>query len=802
MVIISLSFGITSAQVVDYQSNDLINTISIAQDNYQFVEANENKYVRIIYLVPADSIEKPEYTMALENAARHLQAWFYDSLGLDKTFLLSDPIVEVFQTPHESSWYSTNPNGIRYWGFWNNILQDGFPPTGGMVNDPNNRWVFYIDANPGCDQCGGCGGNGIVVISANDLKGLVGYEIDKSCPNVVKTFESCRYVGGMGHELGHALGIMHPPECDEDSPLCWDEDIMGFGYTTYPVAYFNESDKEKLNNSPFIQYIDIEDLDYTVDCMELTDTCLFNPISEASIIYGDSIFLEGRYQRTTGIYYDTLYSDVFCDSIIITFLTVEIPPANAEDVSICEGEEPVLSADGENINWYMKCPVPMTDLYDGRDGQSYKAVAIGSQIWMAENLNYYTSNGSWYYGNDSVSFSETYGRLYNWQTAQQVCPADWYLPDEDDWLDLINYLGGTELAGGRIKESGNEHWDLPNKGATNASGFTALPAGKKDFGGGYHHLGYYSKFWSASKVNTDWGKAFEVNSNSGEIFAGTVSKETAFSIRCVRDNNLLIGTGNNLIPGNSSPGIHTFFVTQTILGEESPCDTVILTIGEIPTEPAILDTLICEGDSLNVGGNYYSSTGTYYDTLQSIHGCDSIIITELTAHYLPIIDLGNDTTISTNDTIVLYAGDGFADYFWSNGSNTQTLTLHNLNVGDYEFSVIVIDSNRCSNSDTIQIHVVSPTTGLTKEKFDNILIEVYPNPTRQYLFIEAISNTEAKLTFEFVDVFGNIVFERKTEATDTTDPIGFNIQNLKPGIYILRIRSRDFSWIKKIIKSE
>ena len=143
-----------------------------------------------------------------------------------------------------------------------------------------------MDANPGCDQCSGCGGRGLVVISANDLKGLVGYEIDKSCPNVIRSYKSCRYVGGMGHELGHALGLPHPPECDEEFPSCWDHDLMMYGYTTYPNAFFNEADKISLSNSNFIRDIDVEDHYYPSSCMELNDTCNINIISRKSICYG------------------------------------------------------------------------------------------------------------------------------------------------------------------------------------------------------------------------------------------------------------------------------------------------------------------------------------------------------------------------------------------------------------------------------------------------------------------------------------------------------------------------------------
>ncbi len=844
-----LGFNNAFSQEIELDCFDFIDSTQIPLRKYESSPVDETKYVRFIYLIPADSIEKQEYTLGLENAARHLQNWYYNSLGLNRTFALQDPIVEVYKTSHDANWYSTNPNGSYYMTFWNNILQDGFLLTGGMYNDPNNRWVFYIDANPGCGQCGGCGWKGTVVIGANDLKGLVGYEIDKSCPEVVYSYEPCRYVGGMGHEIGHALGLPHPPECDENFPTCWDHDLMMYGYRTYPDAYFNESDKTRLSNSPFIQNIDIEGLYFPNSCMELVDTCNFNTHSAISIFYGDSILLEGKYQKTSGTYTDTLNSVADCDTIITTYLSIKIPPPEAEDVSICEGEAPVLTAEGENIAWYSVSTNPSTDLYDSRDGQTYNTVVIGDQIWMAENLNYYTSSGSWYYDNDSISHSETYGRLYDWESAQNICPLGWHLPDDADWQELIDYLGGNEVAGGKIKEPGYDHWDPPNTDASNTSGFTALPAGKKDFEGDFHHLGYYTRFWSKSQFHTEWGNTYEVKSNSEEIFTNWIKIETAFSVRCMRDSIVLVGNGNSYTPDYDSPGIYTYYVTQTILGEESSPDTVILTINEIPTEPTRNDSAICDGDSVYAEGSYRTLTGTYYDTLQTIHGCDSVIITELNVYpafetntteeicegdsimlggelqttsgtyydmlltqhgcdsiiltelivnTLPNVYLGNDTIITTNDTIVLDAGAGYIDYLWSGGSNEKTITMYDLSVGDHEYSVWVKSSDNCAGSDTIILHVVLPGSLSDVAIFSDL--EIFPNPTSDFLIVKSNTHIKTDFIITLIDNSGKVVFERKIEKLETKNEIVLDLLNLNNGFYILRINNTELIKIHKIIK--
>lgn len=122
---------------------------------------------------------------------------------------------------------------------------------------------------------------------------------------------------------------------------------------------------------------------------------------------------------------------------------------------------------------------------DKREGQIYYCIQIGDQLWMAENLAYKTNTGCWAYKNEENNVS-IYGYLYNWETACNVCPEGWHLPSNDEFYILINYLGGSTIAGGKMKRTGTTYWKSPNAGATNSSGFTALPGGT-----GY----YYEDGW-------------------------------------------------------------------------------------------------------------------------------------------------------------------------------------------------------------------------------------------------------------------------------------------------------------------
>ncbi len=143
---------------------------------------------------------------------------------------------------------------------------------------------------------------------------------------------------------------------------------------------------------------------------------------------------------------------------------------------------------------------------DSRDGKNYKTVKIGTQTWMAENLAYKNSSGCWAYDNKESNVT-TYGYLYDWETAKNVCPTGWHLPSDAEWTQLTNYLGGEKVAGGKLKETGTTHWKSPNKGATNETGFTAIPGGSCFSTGAFFAIGGYGYWWSATEA-TEAGAAW------------------------------------------------------------------------------------------------------------------------------------------------------------------------------------------------------------------------------------------------------------------------------------------------------
>lgn len=169
---------------------------------------------------------------------------------------------------------------------------------------------------------------------------------------------------------------------------------------------------------------------------------------------------------------------------------------------------------------------------DARDGQVYQFKHIGSQVWMTQNLNYAAPN-SWCY-NDNPTNCSTYGRLYDWNTAVTVAPpAGWHLPSDAEWLTLINFLGGQNIAGGPMKDT--TLWFPPNTGATNGSGFKGLPAGLRDNTGAFMNIGYVSQFWTSTGIDaiSAWFRGLAYNIITVPRYA--YYKSGGFPVRCVRN---------------------------------------------------------------------------------------------------------------------------------------------------------------------------------------------------------------------------------------------------------------------------
>lgn len=174
---------------------------------------------------------------------------------------------------------------------------------------------------------------------------------------------------------------------------------------------------------------------------------------------------------------------------------------------------------------------------DPRDGKVYNTVVIGNQIWMAENLAFKPETGNyWVYDNNQRNL-DTYGYLYDWKTANTVCPSGWHLPSDDEWGELTNFLGGNLEAGNKLKETGTRHWERPNAGATNESGFAALPGGWHNPNRGFQYMGDSGRWWTSSVTdhNAEQYWRMGMRYNRKDVNRASNSNAMGFSVRCVKD---------------------------------------------------------------------------------------------------------------------------------------------------------------------------------------------------------------------------------------------------------------------------
>jgi uncharacterized protein (TIGR02145 family) len=207
-------------------------------------------------------------------------------------------------------------------------------------------------------------------------------------------------------------------------------------------------------------------------------------------------------------------------------------------------------------------PINIIDI----DGNIYNVIRIGTQLWMKENLKttkyndganipLVTDNTAWstvttpaycWYENNPTSYKDLYGGVYNWYAVNngKLCPSGWHVPTEAEWTVLFDKLGGATVAGGKLKstgtiEGGDGLWYSPNTGATNESGFTALPAGGRAADEGYFGifftLGFSSYFWSNSETSPNFPTYYQFWNQSESVQQATFLKQTGFSVRCVKD---------------------------------------------------------------------------------------------------------------------------------------------------------------------------------------------------------------------------------------------------------------------------
>jgi hypothetical protein len=205
--------------------------------------------VHVIYAVPPDRPARANFAHAINSAILDLQAWYLGQVG--KTFAIASPAPSVCHLPHPNAYYAVNT--------WEKV-REGVLHCGNVVTDEQATakaiWVVYADVDHKCNAPGpiGLGATGLAELGRQDMNGLTGGKYVSDCGEPF-TLPVGRYVGGLGHELGHAFGLPHPPGCDQGLPSCAKNAnaIMWLGYVTWPNTYLTAAEKGWLRKDKFFR---------------------------------------------------------------------------------------------------------------------------------------------------------------------------------------------------------------------------------------------------------------------------------------------------------------------------------------------------------------------------------------------------------------------------------------------------------------------------------------------------------------------------------------------------------------------
>lgn len=225
----------------------------------------------------------------------------------------------------------------------------------------------------------------------------------------------------------------------------------------------------------------------------------------------------------------------------------------------CSKSEVTTTIDNSTLN---KPCIPIRPL-------NANIINIGTQVWATKNLDVSTYNdgtpipqvtntstwtslttGAWCYCIDDPAMGVVYGKMYNWYAVagiydtasatnpalrKHLAPTGWHVPTKAEWTILTTCLGGTTVAGGKLKEAGTAHWKVPNTDATNSSSFTGLPCGYRGTNAMYTNLGFKGCWWSASPFMQSDALYIYLNYNDGSSYINSIFKQAGLSVRCIKD---------------------------------------------------------------------------------------------------------------------------------------------------------------------------------------------------------------------------------------------------------------------------
>jgi len=407
-----------------------------------------------------------------------------------------------------------------------------------------------------------------------------------------------------------------------------------------------------------------------------------------------------------------------------------------------------------------------------------------------------------------ITYNLELKRFYNWRIGQYVLIRAINALNLNPLIKLFNSIQGVLYAGPNSALGDGNDIEFDGYRLIYSYGYGDCPAGC---------LG-----------RTYW--AFQVGLECSVSYAGSWSYPLIVdagkdkSICYGSSVNLNVSASNGIAPytmfwntGDTGPSITvnplnstTYFVTVTDAVGRIAIDEVSVDVYSLPSIDLGADTAICNEDTitLNAGDGFknykwnnssenqklnVNTSGEYYVTVTDENNCSNSDTINITFHQLPLVDLGRDTTIYTNDEITLNAGSNYSVYQWNNGSTNQTFTINGslVVIGEHKYSVTVTDKNNCSNSDTITI-IVKNTTG-------SFEIKLYPNPANSIINIDFVTKNQTKISLSVVNIEGKVIYSKNFEIDINHFPEILDLSNFPKGLYLIKFQGDTFFELKKVI---
>jgi uncharacterized protein (TIGR02145 family) len=462
-----------------------------------------------------------------------------------------------------------------------------------------------------------------------------------------------------------------------------------------------------------------------------------------------------------------------------------------------------------------------TDTVTDIDGNVYTTVSIGNQVWMAENLKVtkyrdgtaiptghsnsdwisHSTGASYAIYKDNSSNADTYGYLYNWYAVNDnhnLAPEGWHVPTQDEWKTLIDYLDGD---GGKLKETGTTHWESPNAGATNESGFTAIPGGWRHSNAGldYEYIKMKSAFWSANSVNSQFAKIYDLNYDNTTLRNEEVMKTFGVSIRCVKDGVNATGSSTTLtLTPNANWHGEANIKAYASDGSAKDSTSFKLTVTPVQDVPTAFEWVSSALDTINITQSNLADTYTLqWDASTDVDG-DSI-------------------------TYLLYAGTGASpkEEVYDTTSTSLPIPYQELLQKTFEqipmlsratvkFSVSAtdgIDTVKVTGDDRVVFvnrydYLSTESEGIPTEF---ALHENYPNPFNPTTTLRFDLPKVSDITLTIYNMLGQKVrtFDYQNTSAgyhsvtwDATNDLG---QQVGAGVYLYQLQTKDFVKTRKMV---